>query len=405
MSRELKHLFASRKADNLLSYKGTTGLTVTSTRFEVISTFRQPVFWRNALGITLTEAPASSPNAPEGFYVNVEYEFEQGVKIDARELLNDLRLPENSPVRKELYTALQGLNQLPQWGAQRNFKYTVGITKEELDAASGVVYLRDLDLVVGYEKYREEALHPYTNAGVLGMLSDTVDMAQAGFSQRYIFVDNNQSLNSRWINTGFEVFELKAIRDPQLENGVYVLVKDQSHSEARTIHYDLETAEKELGLYINRVQAETFGRPDKRFEVELKEREQDLAREKVEFSERKATLDRQKADIVADRERLDQEIKDEDHRRKLEQQRWDEQVRRAQDRADREREAWKAEQDTFTFERKRRSEREQFEYEDRSRDRKDQSEYFKASMDVAKAVLGILSVGLSIYAVMQKSKK
>lgn len=405
MSRELKHLFASRKADNLLSYKGTTGLTVTSTRLEVISTMRQPVFWRNALGITLTEAPASSPNAPEGFYVNIEYEFEQGVKIDARELINDLRLPETSPVRKELYTALQGLNQSPTWGLRRSFKYTVGITKEELDTANGVVYLRDLDIVVGYEKYREEALHPYTNAGVLGMLNDTVDLQQAGFSQRYLLVDNSQHTNSRWINTGFEVFELKSIRDPQLEDGVYVLVKDQAHSEPRTTHYDLATAEKELGLYVNRVQAETFGRPDKRFEVELKEREQDLAREKVEFAERKATLERQKADLAMERERLDQAIKDEDHRMKMERDRWDDKVKRAQERADRERDAWKAEQDTFSFERKRRSEREQFDYEDRSRDRKDQSEYFKASIDVAKAVLGILSVGLSIYAVMQKSKK
>jgi hypothetical protein len=405
MSRDIKHLFASRVSDNLLAYKGTSGLTVTSTRFEIVSTMRAAIFWRNSLGLTVIEAPAASPSAAEGFYVNITYEFEQGVKIDARELINELRVPENSAVRKELYAALQNLESKPAWGVQRNFKYTLGISRQELDDANGVVYLRDLDLVVGYERYCAEALHPYTNAGVLSMLSDTVDRSEKGFFQRYLLVDNNQRGGSRWINTWFGVYELKPISDPQLEDGVYVIVKDQSHAEPQTTHLKMEDAVQQLGLYVSRLEAETFGRPDKLFEAELKQHERELLQEKADFAQLKQTLEREKHDLQMDRERHDSAVKAEEHRMRMERDRFDEQVKRQEDRAARERDQWKAEQDTFTFERKRRFEREQYDYEDRSRERKEESEYVKAGLDIAKAVLGILTVSLSIYAVMQKSKK
>lgn len=397
MSRQLNHLFASLTSDVVPGPPKQQGRRLRSTyRIEITNTMRVPVFWRNALGLVVSESSTPSTTAEERFYITIVYEFDPGVKIDARELLNELDIPENHSEREGIVSALHHLETEPQWQHQRTFSYTLGISREDLENAGGVAYLNDVDLVVGFEQHREAVLHPYSPPGLRKQLSEVLDPDQ-GFQQRYLLVDNAGILGSWWVNTGYDVFELRPVADPRYQDGVYVTVYHPRQEAPKTTYHELEDAQKVLGLYSNRAEAEAFGSPESRFKAELKETEQQIARDKVELSRQRQEMEREKHDREAERRR-------EDDRRAAEQAEQEATAQREKDANERERDRLKLERERMEFERQTFKEKQKFEYDMRSQDRKDQSDQTKALLDMAKLILAITSTGLSLYAVIKKNQ-
>jgi len=399
MARQLDHIFASLVSEVL---PGPVPLPQgrrlrSSFHLEFTNTMRVPVFWRNALGIVVSEPSSSSTSGGEYFYIRIEYEFEPGVKIDARELLDELELPSNHAELGGIVKALEALEKDPNWYQQRKFSYQLGISREDLENAGGVAYLNDVDLVVGFEQHRDVALHPFSPPGQRQRLSEVLD-PQQGFQQRFVLIDNSGIIGPRWVNTGYGTYEITPVADPQLRDGVYVSVCHHRLSEPKTTHYPMEEAEKALGLYRNRAEAEAFGSPEERFKAELKETEQQIARDKVELGRLKQEVDREKHEAETERRR-------EDERRAQEQAEADARNRREKEALERERDRLTLEKERMDFERQTFQERQKFEYDMRSRDRKDQSDTHKAALDYAKAILGIVSIGLSLYAVIKKNQK
>lgn len=386
MSRHLDHVYASMVSDVV------SGPTVikdyrpkSAIRLEITNNIRAQVFWRNALGMVVTEAPSGSVIGEEFFYIKVEYEFEPGAAIDAVEFLNELDLPENHAARKAIIASLQQLESSPQWHNSRKFTYTLGISRARLEDHGGIVYLNDVDLLVGLARYKSEVLHPFSQPGLRQQLSN--DLAQEeGLNTRILLIDNSGREGSRWINTGYDVYELIPVRDPKRLDGVYVTVKSGLRAEAKTTRYSLEEAIKKLGLYPNRTEAEAFGAPDVRFNAEIKQAERELALRKQE-------LDREKLELEMERRQQEEFFKDEELRRKRE----TEELERIRDRMKLERDRWEYDQKYF-------ADRQKFQYEMASRDRKDVSESLKGIFEVGKAILGILGALLSIYALMNKQK-
>lgn len=365
---------------------------------------RVPVFWRNALGMVVVEPSAASTTADEYFYITIEYEFDPGVKIDARELLNELDLPENHSERKGIFSALEALERNPHWHHQRTFSYTLGISRERLEQVGGVAYLNDVDLVVGFEKHRDDALHPYSQSGQRERLSQGLEK-DSGLTQRYLLVDNSGIYGSRWVNTGYDVFELRPTADPRMRDGVYVSIYTPLHREPKTHFYELADAEKALGLYRNRAEAEAFGKPETRFAAELKQIEHDLVLQKADLARLKQENERERHDMDLEKQRQDDYFKAEEQRRKREQDELDAAQKRHQQEMERQREQMRMERERLEFERQTFSDRKKFEYDNFSRERKDRSDAFKGALEVGKAVLGILSVGLSVYALVKKNQK
>lgn len=394
MTRQLNHVFPTLVGDVVSGPKVFQGKRrTTSVSIQMTSTMRVPVFWRNALGIVVVEPPASATTHEEMFYVTVEYDIDPGVSIDSRDLLDELNINEQHVERKRIYEILTRLEREPTWQRPRQFSYTLGISHQQLTDQGGVVYLNDVDLVVGFEQYREAALHPYSPAGQRQSVSEQLDPVN-GVQQRYLLVDNSGLHGVRWVNTGFGVFELRAHRDPQLNDGVYVTYSDGRRVEPHTQYYSLEEAEKRLGLYLNKAQAEAFGSPEERFKSEMKEVEQQIARDKVEAARLKQEADREKHVMEEERARRDIAIREEDDRRKREREDRDRENQRVRDELDRDKEKLKAERERFIFD-----------YDMRKHERKDQSETLKAGVEIGKALLGIISVGLSIYALVKKNQK
>jgi len=394
--RQLQHLFASLTSEVVPGPTKQQGRhTCSAFRMEIRNTMRVPLFWRNALGMVVHEPPSASTTAGEYFYIMIEYEFDPGVKIDARELLNELDLPENHTERKQIYEALQSLEREPQWHHQRKFTYTLGIDRERLEAAGGVAYLNDVDLVVGFAKHASDATHPYSPPGQRERMSNAVDPAE-GFQQRMVLVDNAGVNGPRWINTGFGVYEVTPVEDPSLQDGFYLTVFHHRSGEPSTEHHTYVVAEKTFGLYRSRAEAEAFGSPEERFKAELKETEQQIARDKVALAREKQQVDRE-------RHEMEREKRTEEDRREREKTEHEAQLARERDQLDRERERMKFEKERMEYERQTFSERQKFEYDMRSRDRKDHSEQTKALLDMAKIMLGLVTTGLSLYAVIKKN--
>lgn len=390
----LNHVFASLIGEVVpkpLPFQGRS--RASSYKMEVVNGIRAPVFWRNALGIVVQEASGISATSEEYLYINIEYEFDPGVRVDARELLAELQLPENHVERKRIYEALKRLESTPGWDGHRVFSYTLGISRETLEAAGGVAYLNDVDLVVGFSEYQDAIPHPYSPPGQRLRLSETIT-EEDGFLQRYLLVDNAGTYGPRWVNTGYGVFELIGQADPQLQDGVYVTTRTGRHGRVETTHYPLTDADEKLGLYRTRSEAEAFGKPETRFQAEIKQMEQELLREKTQMAKLKQEMEREKHDMELDRRRQEAALAALDAERQ-----------RHREDMERQRERLKAERDQLEFERQLYSDRMKFQYEIRTRERKDQSELLKAVIDVGKALLGIISVAMSIYAVVKKNHK
>lgn len=367
------------------------GKAYSSVRLEVHNSLRRRIFWRNALGLVVTEQPNPSNMVDECVYIKIEYEFDAGTRVDARELLDELDLPPNHAERKAIMDALHNLETQPHWRNQRHFGYTLSVTREQLDRSGGVVYLNDLDIIIGYEEHRD-TLHPYSPPGQRDGVNKTLPDVE-GFIQQVVIVDNSGIHGNRWINTGQGVHEIHSITNSQLRDGVYVTSRLSREKEPETITYVLEEADEKLGLYRTRAEAETFGSPDQRFASELKTIEQELARDKVELQRAKQDSDRQKMDLENERRRQEELAKDEELRRQ-----------RHKEEMERERERLKMERERIEFERATYSERRKFEYENESRDRKDRSDQYKAIMDVVKVSITLVSLGLSLALLIKKGK-
>lgn len=434
MSRDLNHNFSSlvttKTADTIFN----SSLVKSSVRYEIINTMRSQVFWRNALGVTATEAPTPQTGKEEGLFVTIEYEFHSGIKLDLREFIDSVHTEENAPVKKELLSKLTSVGSHSFSVNQRMFKYTVGVTREELEANHGVVYLRDLDLVVGFEEYREQALHPYSHAELLNLMKQQVDFNGEGVHQRVFWIDNQSSPEPKWFNNGFGVFQVNPIAVSQYEDGIYLVTQNGKSKKEDIKHLPLDEAVKQFLLFDTKADATAFGEPKKAFESRITEQERELTERKVKLNqqkldleEQKAKLDEQKHRLTLEREQQEQNLKfereaiertsreeearlkrlaeEQDLFLKRQQQDFDLEQKRQKDALERQRDHAKAERERMEWERNGYSDRMRFDYDMESRKRKDDSDNVKHLLDMGKATLSLITLGLSIYAVYQKGKK
>lgn len=394
---------------------------VSSVRYEIRSTMRTGIFWRNALGLMVSEPAALSTTAPEYIYITIEYEFDSGVRIDARELLSEKVNDTNHAEYQGVVKALTELESNPTWNNHRKFSYTVGISREALDSVGGVAYLNDVDMVVGLDEHRE-SIHPYSAPGQRQQISDILT-EEDGCIQRYLVVDNSSIYGTRWVNTGVRLFELRPMQIPHLDDGVYVTTSTGLSGETKTEFYKHTDADKALGLYRNRAEAETYGAPEARFKAELKERENELAIQKLSLAQEKQDMDserqsreehyknedlrrkREKEDMDADRTRREEEYKNEDLRRKREKEDMEVRAHRHKEDMERQRERLNMERERIEFDRKTQGDHRKFEYEQLNHGRREQTDALKYSVEIAKMLLSMAGVGLGIAALVVKKAK
>lgn len=367
------------------------------------NSMRRPVFWRTANGVLHIESAAFEATIEEAFYITLHYEFEPGGKIDTRGLLNDMNLPDKHVERPKIYEALERLNHRARWHTHRDFHYTLKIPKDAIDEAGGVVYVNDVDVVVGYQDYADTLAHPYSRTGQCERVGQWCPQTD-GFSQTVLLVDNSGTTGPLWFNNGFGTHELRPVVTNELRDGVYVANRDPTKENLTSKHYTFEEAKDALGLYVSRSEAESFGSPKEQHKQSLQTREFELQESKQHLKELEAEAAREKQKAMRDKEQLDEDrrkrdeqIKEEDARRQREKDEHEHRMRQEREDLDHMKTRLKYQQD---MER----DRMKFEYERDSHDRKTTQDTFKSVLDVLKNVLAIVGPLIGIYKAIQNSK-
>lgn len=406
MPRTLEHHYASLEGEVLAGIpeqnrRGTPRSSVTMTFH---NSFCRPVFWRTANGVLHIESAAFQVTGEEAFYITLQYEFEPGGKIDTRGLLNDLDLPEKHVERPKIYEALEALNHRARWHTHRQFHYTLKITKEAIDDAGGVVYINDVDLVIGYQAHADTLAHPYSRTGQRERVSQWVPQ-QDGFSQTVLLVDNSGVTGPLWFNNGFGTYELRPVVTNELRDGVYVANRDGATGNPTSEYYTFEEAKDVLGLYLSRSEAEAFGSPKEQHKHSIQQRELEVQTMKQNLKEKEAEAALAKQAALQEKEALDEE------RRKREERIRDEDLRRQRDREEheyrmqRERDDLEHLKTQLKQQQEMERDRMKFEYERQSQTRKTTQETLKGVFDVLKNVLAIIGPLIGIYKAYQNSKQ
>jgi hypothetical protein len=396
MSRELQHLFGSIAIDPQEEPKKKNPNVATNVRYEFYSTMRKKIFWRDSRGVVAIEGPNAATSG-EAFYITVEYDLQTNVELDTRELFASFNLPDSSPLRKELYNRINALANTVSWNSNRRFRYTVAVTADQIEAAGGVVYLRDFDLIVGYEYLREEALHPYSQEGQLARMRQQMQYGNQGANLRFVLIDNTGKVEPVWYNNGIVVVEIKPQRDVQLADGLYVFYQYREGEEVQAEFLSLVDSKAKYHLFDTRIEAVNLGKLDKMLErlkydneAVLLEMKQQLATTEIEQKREKVELEREKQRLQAERE-------EDERRRKEEQTELDARERRFQEDHSRQMANIKMERERIEWERSQWGERQRFDMDMRTRVQRDNNDAVKNVFEVLKIGVGLLGPLISAY--------
>jgi hypothetical protein len=400
MSRDLKHLFGSVVADPQEEPKRKNPNCATNVRYEFYSTLRKKCFWRDSRGVVAVEGPNAATSG-EAFYITVEYDLQTNVELDVRELFATLNLPDNSPLRKELYNRINSLNNTVQWNGNRRFRYTVAVTAAQIDAAGGVVYLRDFDLIIGYDHLREQALHPYSQEGQLARMRNQIDYGNEGVNLRFVLIDNTGRVDPVWYNNGIVVVEIKPQRDSQLADGLYVFHQYGEGEEVEAEFLPLKDSMTKYHLFDTRIEAINLGKLDKIIERIKLDNEAELLNKKQELTLLEQDVRREKAELERDKQRITATREEEERRRKDEQAETDARERRFQEDHQRQMANIKMDRDRLEWERGQWSERQRFDQDMRSRTQRDSSDAVKSFFEVMKIAVGLIGPLISAYVLLK----
>ncbi|MNM20961.1 hypothetical protein D3C81_313140 [compost metagenome] len=396
MSRELQHLFGSITVDPQEEPKRKNPNIATNVRYEFYSTLRKKIFWRDSRGVVAIEGPNSATSG-EAFYITIEYELQTSVELDARELFATFNLPDNSPLRKELYARINSLQGAVNWNSNRRFRYTVAVTAAQIDAAGGVVYLRDFDLIIGYDHLREQALHPYSHEGQLARMRHQMHYGNQGANLRFVLIDNTGHVAPVWFNNGIAVVEIKPQRDSQLADGLYLFYQLGEGEEVEAEFVALKDAKTKYHLFDTKIEAINLGKLDKVIERIKIEHETILLEKKQELAQLDADARREKTELDREKLRLQTEREEDERRRKAEQEATDARERRFQEDHARQMAQLKMDRERIEWDRQQLNDGRKFDMDMRSRVQRDNNDAVKNLFEVLKIGVGLLGPLISAY--------
>lgn len=389
MGKHLNHRYPAmmstpKPSNGYISLRDNTHTSIT---YRIINTMGYEVFWRDSTGLIVTEAPNRALNGVPSLTIVVEYQFDISSAFDTRELLKSVGCENRDALHRNFAMQIEEMSKTRSFrGGVNMVTYEVGISEDTLNDCGGLIYLQDLDMVVGYEKRKHEAHHPFSHAGMIERMNSNLAIEE-GTQQRIVYVDNSGIQSTRWMNTGQEVLQIKSISDPSLKNGVYVTYTVPDANDVTTHVYTVEEAEKKLGIYISRDEALAFGSPEHRKKEEVKDLEHRVSMEKQEMARLKAISDREKLEAEDQNRRLEQQIKDDERRYAREK---DEHEHR-----------YRLLREEMEFNRQR----QQHDRDMTKNERKDQSDAWKSVVEVMKAAIAVVSMTLSLFILLQKNAK
>lgn len=383
-----------------------------SYKVTIWSTARETLFWKNALGMSTHMQPELYGTYTDGVHVRIQYSFGPLAVVNPEGLLNEIDRTRhfrdnasNKKLKSDIQAVLNTIFVIGDQGKQggyktkptmsyprvrdySSFEYELFIPTEELLENGGVIYLGDLDVIVGLAELEAKVPHPYSREGIAAQLLD-IECRENEVTTQYYFVDNQNRMGPVWFHDGLEVRKLIPTQDPTMESGVYRTVRDGgvSPSKNSTKHYtDISPSN---GFYATRMEAETLGSPDEVMkrqdrinELELKDQIKKKERDELEI---KLQFEQEKRDWEKERRVLEDERREAEYREKI------------KDREDKERER--------EFRERMREKDEQIKEQERKyrllmMERDERNRRWRSILDVPKTVKEVITGAVALASVM-----
>lgn len=177
------------------------------------------------------DLPSSNNLSLNSLIVQVRYDLSKTSR-DTLETLLCSSSVENSP---ELQLVKQAFAQdkLPPPFSRTKFDIEYVITEKELLDHGGLIYIRDLDLVISSRGCTAIKYHPYSReASLYAFSKESFNDDNSAYGNNFIYttklIDNFGQIGKRWLRIGSDVVELTPIKDEALSDGIYVATRKPS---------------------------------------------------------------------------------------------------------------------------------------------------------------------------------
>lgn len=327
----------------------------------------------------------SHRRGPSAFSVRYRLSLAGDVNLDMFRLSNA-----NTPEGRLLKDALEYGDVYTQ-RRRRYADITYVVTREELLAKNGSLYLDNLDIVVSLLQDELVPHHPHSVVGIRNRLvqeNDPVNRVDC-FGYSLQIVDNHEAFGARYVNINNRVYKVPAVSDPERPDGVYRVSSpevqgDFDHNPPVSQYYKFDQLESAgLGLYASYQEALTLGDQLGTRKAELEVQSHELKQQEVQLKhermERESEFDRRKQALEEIRHKAEDLRKSQEIQYKFAEQQMT--VRQTQ---------LKHELSELEYRRDVASMRHKDHYELRSYERKDSSEFLKVIPAVIAGVAAIV---------------
>lgn len=254
---------------------------------------------RDGLSHSVRPVTSRAVSTKPGVYIRRQITASRhSVKFDASNRLND-PLSEEQAVIKSQYN--EGTGNTGHFSVD----YYYFVSLEAINDAGGCLYVREVDMVISIYDEDADLIHPFSEKGMeaygIAECETLSDPDLGTVSCRY--VDNNQSRMSLYVNILGNVLRIPARRDVTRANGLYITYtnrvdrnEDVKRTEASVVvdFIPVEDFEKHSGLIFSSFEdAKHLGDLQKQREMELKQRDFELAKQKRELTELQMQLQRE----------------------------------------------------------------------------------------------------------------
>lgn len=203
------------------------------------------------------DLPPGTNFSQNAITICVEYSFNRQAKESLKAVLCSNSV-ENSPELKLIKDQLSN-DSVQYIHNQGKFDVEYVIEEKDLLEHGGIVYIRDLDLVISAKGSGSIRCHPYSReASLYGFSEEIMNDVENNIGQNFIYslkiIDSFGTIGKRWLRIGDDVVGIDPTSDPSKQDGIYVATNKPSTnnlgSKSMTVErYDVDGIPPYFKLY------------------------------------------------------------------------------------------------------------------------------------------------------------
>lgn len=176
--------------------------------FKVFNNTERGIYLYGREGYVARIEPTFNPRLASGIYFNTDIKATGPVKTDADSILSEVDFSNNPSGRQPRHLQLEGYTR---------------VRAEMLENQTGLFYVIEHDVVLGYGEPQEGMVHPFSHGGIVDYVTngERKRVANGALDLTIDIVDNEGTFGDRYLNVSGAILAVKARRDSTLESGIY----------------------------------------------------------------------------------------------------------------------------------------------------------------------------------------